>query len=76
MNLDTNSTFASSSSSSSAAAAAAASTDNEPVQSTRVGQCWRLFFMRAVAVPPARFRPPSKMGDTSCEHPQVGAYKA
>lgn len=31
---------------------------------------YRLFFIRAVAVPPPRFRPPMDMGDFVAEHPQ------
>jgi len=33
---------------------------------------YRLFFVRAVAVPPPRFRPPMHMGDMVAEHPQNG----
>ncbi|CBJ30250.1 RNA polymerase 1-4 RNA polymerase I large subunit [Ectocarpus siliculosus] len=31
---------------------------------------YRLFFVRALAVPPPRFRPPMNMGDMIAEHPQ------
>lgn len=31
---------------------------------------YRLFFVRALAVPPPRFRPPMNMGDFVAEHPQ------
>lgn len=27
---------------------------------------WRMFFLHAVAVPPNKFRPPSRMGDGLC----------
>lgn len=31
---------------------------------------FRMFFVRALAVPPPRFRPPMNMGDFIAEHPQ------
>lgn len=31
---------------------------------------YRVFFIRALAVPPPRFRPPMHMGDMIAEHPQ------
>ncbi len=27
------------------------------------GDAWRMFFLQAVAVPPNKFRPPSRMGE-------------
>ena len=35
-----------------------------------VGSGYRLFFLRALAVPPPRFRPPMDMGAFVAEHPQ------
>lgn len=35
-----------------------------------VGGGYRLFFMRVIAVPPPRFRPPMDMGGIVAEHPQ------
>lgn len=35
-----------------------------------VSDGYRLFFVRALAVPPPRFRPPMNMGDMIAEHPQ------
>ena len=32
---------------------------------------WRSFFLRMLPVPPARFRPPARMGEMQMEHPQV-----
>ena len=31
---------------------------------------WQVFFLRALPVAPARFRPPTKLGDNTFEHPQ------
>lgn len=31
---------------------------------------WKVFFLRALPVAPARFRPPTKLGDATFEHPQ------
>lgn len=33
-------------------------------------ELWKTFFIRAVLVPPSRFRPPADLGDTQSEHPQ------
>jgi DNA-directed RNA polymerase I subunit RPA1 len=33
-------------------------------------ELWRTFFIRAVLVPPSRFRPPADLGDVQSEHPQ------
>lgn len=35
-----------------------------------LGGGYRLFFMRVIAVPPPRFRPPMEMGGMVVEHPQ------
>ena len=35
-----------------------------------VSNGWKIFFMRSLLVPPSRFRPSSKVGDSVSEHPQ------
>ncbi|CAN0140329.1 unnamed protein product [Hapterophycus canaliculatus] len=35
-----------------------------------IAEGYRVFFVRALAVPPPRFRPPMHMGDIVAEHPQ------
>jgi DNA-directed RNA polymerase I subunit RPA1 len=39
-------------------------------QTTPPSELWRTFFIRAVLVPPSRFRPPADLGDVQSEHPQ------
>jgi DNA-directed RNA polymerase I subunit RPA1 len=39
-------------------------------QRTPSSELWRTFFIRAVLVPPSRFRPPADLGDVQSEHPQ------
>jgi hypothetical protein len=43
----------------------------EDVNDPSVNDGWKLFFSRVVLVPPNRFRPASKLGDATSEHPQV-----
>lgn len=40
------------------------------VSSRGVEDGYRVFFLRALAVPPPRFRPPMHIGDMTAEHPQ------
>jgi DNA-directed RNA polymerase I subunit RPA1 len=39
-------------------------------QPSSSSELWRTFFIRAVLVPPSRFRPPADLGDVQSEHPQ------
>ena len=41
------------------------------INDPNVNDGWKMFFSRVVIVPPNRFRPASKMGDATSEHPQV-----
>lgn len=40
------------------------------IHSSGDSELWRTFFIRAVLVPPSRFRPPADLGDIQSEHPQ------
>ena len=46
----------------------------EDVNDPTVNDGWKLFFSRVVLVPPNRFRPASKLGDATSEHPQVRVF--
>lgn len=41
------------------------------INDPNINDGWKMFFSRVVIVPPNRFRPASKMGDATSEHPQV-----
>ncbi|CAM9118714.1 unnamed protein product [Sphacelaria rigidula] len=48
--------------------------EGDEAERQRVAECrqggFRVFFIRAIAIPPPRFRPPMDMGDFVAEHPQ------
>ena len=49
----------------------------EDINNPNVNSGWKIFFSRIILVAPNRFRPASKLGDSSSDHPQVrstGAY--
>lgn len=45
--------------------------DDSDMNNPEINSGWKMFFREAILVPPNRFRPASKVGDATAEHPQV-----